>query len=107
MLKIVAGWLSDRLGKRKALATFGYAVSTVAKPFLVLVTSWTGVLAVRVAERFGKGVRPARCPHRDSIDESKRGLAFGFHALRTVPARSRASWLPFWSSGSPNRAPPC
>lgn len=81
LLKIVAGWLSDRLGKRKALATFGYAVSTVAKPFLVLVTSWTGVLAVRVAERFGKGVRtaPRDALIADSIDESKRGLAFGFH----------------------------
>ncbi|MCB0158157.1 MAG: MFS transporter [Caldilineaceae bacterium] len=81
LLKIVAGWLSDRLGKRKALATFGYAVSTVAKPFLVLVTSWTGVLAVRVAERFGKGVRtaPRDALLADSIDETKRGLAFGFH----------------------------
>ncbi|MEZ4556416.1 MAG: hypothetical protein R2854_08205 [Caldilineaceae bacterium] len=80
LLKIVAGWLSDRLGKRKALATFGYAVSTVAKPFLVLVTSWTGVLAVRVAERFGKGVWPARCPHRGQHRrEQARAGSFGFH----------------------------
>ncbi|MEZ4716051.1 MAG: hypothetical protein R2851_08175 [Caldilineaceae bacterium] len=81
MLKIVAGWLSDRLGKRKALATFGYAVSTVAKPFLVLVTSWTGVLAVRVAEplRQGRAYGRGDALIADSIDESKRGLAFGFH----------------------------
>jgi len=59
LLKMVSGWLSDRLGARKPLAVLGYAVSTVAKPFLYLAASWPGVLAIRFADRVGKGLRTA------------------------------------------------
>jgi MFS family permease len=81
LLKIFSGWLSDRLGRRKHLAVLGYGISTVAKPFLYVVTSWWGVLAVRFADRLGKGVRtaPRDALVADSIDERQRGLAFGLH----------------------------
>lgn len=81
LLKVASGWLSDRLGKRKALAVAGYAISTVSKPFLYVVGSWWGVLAVRFADRVGKGVRtaPRDALVADSIDEHHRGLAFGLH----------------------------
>ncbi|MDP6510265.1 MAG: hypothetical protein QGH23_03525 [Dehalococcoidia bacterium] len=31
--RLVSGWLSDRMGRRKGLAAVGYSLSTVAKPF--------------------------------------------------------------------------
>lgn len=81
LLKVFSGWLSDRLGGRKWLAVFGYGLSTLSKPFFYFATSWTTVLAVRWADRVGKGVRtaPRDALVADSIDESQRGLAFGFH----------------------------
>jgi MFS family permease len=81
LLKVFSGWLSDRLQARKWLAVAGYAVSTLAKPFFYFANAWTSVLAVRWADRVGKGVRtaPRDALVADSIDESQRGLAFGFH----------------------------
>lgn len=81
LLKIASGYLSDRAGKRKPLAVIGYAVSTAAKPFLYLASSWSGVLAVRVTDRIGKGIRTAP---RDallaaSVSSAERGFAFGLH----------------------------
>lgn len=81
LLKISSGWLSDRLRARKWLSVAGYGLSTVVKPFLYSVTSWAGVLAVRFADRVGKGVRtaPRDALVADSIGENHRGLAFGLH----------------------------
>src|SRR4030042_770475 len=59
LLKLVSGWLSDRLGQRKGLAVFGYTLSTLAKPFLYIASSWGVVLAVRWTDRVGKGIRSA------------------------------------------------
>src|SRR5512138_2371083 len=55
VLKLFSGWLSDKLGGRKWLAVLGYGLSAISKPFLYVVTSWFGVLAVRFADRIGKG----------------------------------------------------
>jgi MFS family permease len=81
LMKIYAGTLSDRLGQRKWLTVLGYAISTISKPFLYIANAWGWVLGVRVADRFGKGVRtaPRDALVADSIDEKQRGLAFGFH----------------------------
>jgi MFS family permease len=81
LLKAFSGWVSDRLGRRKWLAVSGYAVSTVAKPFLYPAASWLAVLAVRFADRLGKGIRtaPRDALVADSIDDGRRGLAFGLH----------------------------
>jgi MFS family permease len=81
LLKVFSGWLSDRLGGRKWLAVAGYGLSTLVKPFFYFASSWTTVLAVRWADRVGKGIRtaPRDALVADSIDKSQRGLAFGFH----------------------------
>jgi MFS family permease len=81
LLKVFSGWLSDRLRQRKWLAVTGYGMSTIAKPFLYLATSWSWVLAVRFADRMGKGIRtaPRDALIADSITERNRGLAFGLH----------------------------
>lgn len=80
-LKGFSGWLSDKLGNRKWLAVLGYGLSAFAKPFLYGVTTWGGVLAVRFADRTGKGIRnsPRDALIADSVDERNRGIAFGFH----------------------------
>jgi MFS family permease len=81
LLKMVSGWLSDRLQKRKALAVFGYALSTAAKPLLYVANNWLWVLGMRFADRTGKGLRtaPRDALLADSVDEGHRGLAFGLH----------------------------
>ena len=81
LLKAASGWYSDRIRGRKALALAGYGLSTLAKPFLYIATSWGGVLGVRVADRLGKGVRtaPRDALIADSVDSRRRGWAFGLH----------------------------
>jgi MFS family permease len=81
MLKMVAGWLSDRLGKRKPLMVFGYGISTLSRPLLALATSWGMVLGSRFVDRFGKGVRtaPRDAIVADSCDKKELGRSFGFH----------------------------
>jgi MFS family permease len=81
LLKILSGWLSDRVGRRKPLAFLGYGLSTLAKPFMYLATSWGSVLAVRLSDRVGKGIRssPRDALITDSVAEGERGKAFGLH----------------------------
>ena len=81
LVKVFSGWFSDRLGRRKGLAVLGYALSTVAKPFLYIATTWSTVLGVRFADRIGKGLRtaPRDALVADSVDEKQRGFAFGLH----------------------------
>jgi MFS family permease len=89
LLKVVSGWLSDKLGRRKWLTVAGYGLSTVVKPILYVCASWSAVLGVRVADRVGKGIRtaPRDALIADSIDEGQRGLSFGLHrAMDTAGA---------------------
>lgn len=81
ILRVASGWLSDKLGKRKALTVVGYGLSTVAKPFMLLATTWGMVLAVRFTDRLGKGIRsaPRDALIADSTAEDVRGKSFGFH----------------------------
>lgn len=81
ILKVVSGWLSDRLGRRKPLAVLGYSLSTLAKPFLYLAGAWPLVLAVRFTDRLGKGIRtsPRDALVADSSSQADRGKSFGFH----------------------------
>lgn len=89
LFKLVSGWLSDRLGRRKSLTVFGYSLSTLSKPFLYIASSWAVVLAVRFADRVGKGVRdaPRDALVADSTADNERGRSFGFHrAMDTAGA---------------------
>lgn len=81
LMKIYSGALSDRMGTRKWITVAGYALSACSKPFLYFANAWSWVLAVRVADRLGKGIRtaPRDALVADSIDEKRRGLAFGLH----------------------------
>jgi MFS family permease len=81
LLKLGAGAWSDRVGKRKNLAVAGYAIAAVARPLIGLAAAPWHALALRLADRFGKGIRtaPRDALIADSTDESIRGRAFGFH----------------------------
>lgn len=81
LVKIYSGTLSDRLGNRKLLTVIGYALSTIAKPFLYFANTWAWVLGVRFTDRFGKGIRtaPRDALLAGSAQANNRGLAFGLH----------------------------
>ncbi len=81
LLKVFSGHLSDRIGKKKALALWGYGISGLSKPLLYFATSWGWVLAVRFLDRVGKGVRtsPRDALIADLTPAEHRGRAFGFN----------------------------
>ena len=81
LLKLFAGYLSDRIGKRKWLVVGGYALASLFRPFLGFANNWHQVLAIRLADRVGKGVRtsPRDAMIADTVAVEQRGLAFGFH----------------------------
>ncbi len=81
VLKIISGYISDRLGKRKNIVLAGYSIAAVARPMIAAATSWLHVLTLRFADRVGKGIRtaPRDALLADSAKESSRGKVFGFH----------------------------
>jgi len=81
ILKVVSGWFSDKLGNRKGLSFIGYALSTLAKPFMLIANTWGPIMGIRFADRFGKGIRtaPRDALVADSSSEGDRGKAYGFH----------------------------
>ncbi len=81
LTRVVFGCVSDRAGRRKVFAVFGYTISTISKGLLTATSSWPGFLAMRVVDRLGKGVRTA--PRDALIAESggSTGRSFGFHRM--------------------------
>jgi len=81
LLKLFAGYLSDRLRKRKLLVVSGYALTTFVRPLLAFANSWHQVLAIRLTDRVGKGLRtaPRDAMIADAVVPEQRGIGFGFH----------------------------
>ena len=81
ILKLFSGYFSDKFNNRKLPVFIGYALASLTRPFLAFVGSWQQVLAVRVTDRAGKGIRgtPRDALLADSVAPEKRGLAFGFN----------------------------
>lgn len=80
-MKLLAGRLADSVRWRRPLVVVGYLVATVARPLMALSSAAGQVIALRAADRTGKG---ARNPPRDAViaDASThgiRGRAFGYH----------------------------
>jgi MFS family permease len=89
LTKVASGRRSDRTGRRKPLALAGYALSALGKGVLALAGGWPIILAGRLADRFGKGIRgaPRDALLAESIDPQRRGRAFGLHrAMDTTGA---------------------
>lgn len=80
IVKLFAGGLSDRLGRRKGFVVAGYALAAAARPLTALTGAAWQVVLVRSGDRFGKGIRsaPRDALVADSTDPRSRGRAFGF-----------------------------
>jgi MFS family permease len=76
--KVLAGRLSDR-GPRRLLVVGGYALPAVARAGIAAALAPWHVLAARVVDRFGKGVRagPRDALLADSAPPGEAGRAFG------------------------------
>ncbi len=86
--KLASGPLGDRFGRRPLIAT-GYGMAALGKLVVALAGAWPGVLAGRVVDRLGKGIRgaPRDALLADGVDAAERGRAFGFHrAMDTLGA---------------------
>lgn len=81
LIKVFSGYWSDRVKRRKPFVLIGYSFSAITKPLFALAKVWPLVLAIRVLERIGKGVRsaPRDAMVAESVDQSVRGKAYGFH----------------------------
>ncbi len=81
LLKLISGWLSDRLRRRKALVAWGYGLSSLTRPLMAMALLPSHVLGIRFLDRVGKGVRtsPRDALIADSTPAGARGAAFGFH----------------------------
>ncbi len=88
LTKLAAGPLGDRYARRPLIAT-GYGMAALGKVIVAAATGWPGVLAGRVVDRLGKGIRgaPRDALLVDGIDNDARGRVFGFHrAMDTLGA---------------------
>lgn len=80
LTKLAVGPLGDRFAKRPLIAT-GYGMAALGKVLVAFAAAWPGVLAGRVVDRLGKGVRgaPRDALLVDGIESVDRGKVFGFH----------------------------
>ena len=78
--RLLSGWWTDRVQRRKPFVVAGYVAANVAKPLLALAASPLHVLAIRVSDRISKGVRtaPRDAMLAESAEAAHRGAAFGF-----------------------------
>lgn len=81
LLKVVSGYIGDVYHNKKRLAFAGYSASVLYKVLLLVSTSWLGVLAARVIDRTGKGIRtaPRDALVAQSCGGKKLGGSFGLH----------------------------
>ena len=87
--RVFSGWLSDALGRRKALTVAGYGLAAATKPLFPLANSIGLVLVARFLDRIGKGIRgaPRDALVADLAPAEKRGEAFGLRqSLDTIGA---------------------
>ncbi len=79
IVKVFSGVLSDWLGRRKGLALLGYGLGALTKPVFALSSSVGWIMAARLTDRVGKGIRgaPRDALVADLAPPGLRGAAFG------------------------------
>lgn len=79
IVKVFSGAFSDWLGKRKGLALLGYAMGAFTKPLFAIASGPGLVIAARLVDRVGKGIRgaPRDALVADLAPAEIRGAAFG------------------------------
>ncbi|TQK28737.1 MFS transporter [Arthrobacter sp. SLBN-53] len=88
LTKLASGPLGDRFARRPLIAG-GYGMAALGKVMVAAFATWPGVMAGRVTDRLGKGLRgaPRDALLVDGIDAGARGRVFGFHrAMDTLGA---------------------
>jgi MFS family permease len=85
-VKVFSGALSDRIGRRKPIVVFGYALSAVIKTLFPLAGAASTVLVARVVDRLGKGVRdaPRDAFLADLTAPEIRGTGFGLRLALAI-----------------------
>ena len=86
LIKIVSGVASDWIGRRKPLVVFGYTLSAVIKTIFPLAGTASAVLAARVIDRLGKGIRdaPRDAFLADVTAKEIRGEGFGLRLALAI-----------------------
>lgn len=80
-LRLLSGYVTDRLGRYWTITLVGYAVNLLAVPALALAGSWEVAAVLLIAERMGKAIR---APARDAMlshatSQLGHGWGFGLH----------------------------
>lgn len=82
ILRVFAGYISDKTQKKKGMAIIGYSAAFIYKIGLLISRSWVGVFISKLVDRTGKGLRTAP---RDSLiaDSAADGYGknFGLHKM--------------------------
>jgi MFS family permease len=81
ILKYFSGVWSDRAKQRKPLVVWGYSLAAASRLLIAAATVWPLVLAARLIDRTGKGIRsaPRDAMISDVTPSDQRGRAYGFH----------------------------
>lgn len=97
LLKVYSGYITDKYKKKKVVAFSGYATGVIYKIALILATSWTGILAARVIDRIGKGIRtaPRDVMVSESATEGCTGKAFGIHKALDMAGSALGIFIAF------------
>jgi MFS family permease len=79
LAKLVSGYITDRICRRKPLVVGGYAVANAIKPILGLTTAWWQILLIRFADRVAKGLRgtPRDVMVAEAVGSENLGSAYG------------------------------
>lgn len=82
LTKVVSGPLGDQFTRRPLIAT-GYGTAALGKVIVAVAGAWPGVLAGRVVDRLGKGLRgaPRDALLVDGVPPAERGRVYGFHRM--------------------------
>lgn len=89
IVRVFSGALSDRWGRRKAIALLGYGMAALTKPLFPLADSTATVFLARFVDRIGKGIRgaPRDALIADYTTPDQRGAAYGLRqSLDTLGA---------------------
>jgi MFS family permease len=81
LLKVVSGWWTDRVNRRKPFVFAGYGIAGAVRPLMAFATSWVFVVGIRFVDRIGKGIRtaPRDALIADVTPMENRGAAYGLH----------------------------
>ena len=96
-LRLVSGYISDRLNITKPLVVCGYLISAISKPLIGSTHNYVEIALLKAIERLGKAVRSAP---KDSMiayysKEKRSGETFGFHKTLDIGGELSGTLLLF------------